>query len=91
MVIIETSSEARKRKNHERMASQYKNSQFQKLQIENITTSQKKRKIQARLARDHQAENLSIPLRIMEMNEDFEKLQQKYSTWPQPIKEETAK
>ncbi|CAG8732785.1 140_t:CDS:2 [Cetraspora pellucida] len=59
----------------------------------NIETSDKakKRKNNKQMAfRHHQAECLGVPLCILKMNENFEKLLLQYATWPQPIKNEVA-
>ena len=44
----------------------------------------KRRKVSVRLKRDHEAEIANIPLRVLEMNEEFDMAAKEYATWPLP-------
>ncbi|RIB07069.1 hypothetical protein C2G38_2215497 [Gigaspora rosea] len=45
----------------------------------------KRRKVSVRLKRDHEAEIANIPLRVLEMNKEFNMAAKEYTTWPLPL------
>lgn len=96
MSAIETRGEARKRKACERARSNHQTKKFETLEYDRRHnydhTYNKTRKIERkqkrtldRLTRDHQAKHFDVPLRVLEMDENFDKLSKEHSNWPQLI------
>lgn len=83
-VEIETRGEKRKRKNRNRQRTLRAD---KKLRNEMQNNRRKKARKTISLARDYQALVAGIPLRVLEMNEEFEQSMQKYANWPQPVEE----
>jgi len=52
---------------------------------------EKAKKIDARIARDHRAKEADIPLRILELDKEFDEVLGKYADWPQPLPTEEVK
>jgi hypothetical protein len=72
--MIETKGEARKRKAHERRALQHAQ--------ENVAHNncRRRKRAAARLARDRWAEDAGLPLHVLEMDENFQKVADEYAT-----------
>ncbi|RIB23961.1 hypothetical protein C2G38_2169882 [Gigaspora rosea] len=82
MVIIKSRGEIRKEKDRKQKAIQRADVQFKEAENSKL---QDPKKISVRLKRDHEAEIVNIPLRVLEMNEEFDMAAKEYATWPLPL------
>lgn len=48
-------------------------------------------RVARRIARDREADEIATPLRVMEMNDAFQKEVMEYAAWPQPVTAEVSK
>lgn len=95
---VETRGEARKRKARESQRARRANQDYREAEKESnrariaaLRKVKKRAKVEARIARDQQANEAGIQLRVMELNEEFDKAYVKHADWPKPIAEEKAR
>src|SRR5215469_13620037 len=78
------------RKNRQNEQSSIMEKSREKIAKKMSRQSAKRKRIDERIARDRQAEELDVSLRVLEMDQDFREATAKYANWPQPVRSEES-